>query len=129
MKIYARLIQENEYDQCVVFDLKPARLGVLRNLCIKHNLAEACVKLEGHSVVPFESLPEGGPLDGFLSQESQDHLVMLDRDEDVDPLDMGNVVLEMLHVAKDRIHVEIIFSDESWWSEAIMIEELEQWKS
>lgn len=128
MKIYARMMTDGEANQCVIFDLKPARLGVLRNLCAKHNLAEVCVKLEGHQMIPFETLPQGGPLDGFLSQESQDELAAIEID-DVADLDLGNVVLEMLHVAKDRIHVEIIFSDEVWWSEPIMIEEIERWTS
>lgn len=131
MKIYAKLRQENEEDQCVIFDLKPARLGVLRNLCEKHKLAEACVKLEDHSVVGFNTLPVGGPLDGFMSQEDQDELAdaLAYGDEPTEPLDMTDVVLEMLHVSKDRIHVEILFSDESWWSTTIMIEEVEAWTS
>lgn len=130
MKYYAVMQQENEEPQVVSFELRDDDMRHLLNVVNDHSLYEAVVILpEGFTVQALNKMPQGGPTDGFFGAEDQDRLQQeLDyADDNVIDLDLANLVLSTVHIQKDQMFVELGFSDTTWWSSAIVYEEVQPW--
>ena len=130
MKYYAVMQQENEEPQVVSFEMGDERISELLRVVASHNLLEAVVPLaKGFTVQALSKLPQGGPTDGFFGAEDQDRLQQeLDfADDEVLDLDLTTLILSTVHVQKDQMFVELVFSDTTWWSSAILYEEAQPW--
>jgi len=128
MKYYAVMQQENEEPQVIAFELDSVCLRVLLDVVEANHLYEAVVHLnKGFTVQALAKLPQGGPTDGFFGAEDQDRLQQeLDYAVDETPLDLdlGNLVLSTVHIQKEQMFVELVFSETTWWSSAIVYEEV-----
>lgn len=130
-RFYARMRQENEDDQLIVFDLPLTRVQELVALCVEHDLAEACIKMPDFERIAWPAEP---PVDGFMDAETQDDLVSGFIELPTELSDHPSVALQdsllmMLHVgAGGQINVELRGGPAGeWWSDAINIEEVILW--
>lgn len=125
-RFYARMRQENEDDQLIVFNLPLTRVQELVALCVEHDLSEVCIEMPTFEHLPW---PNEAPCGGFMCAEDQDELVA-GAFEDLTVLDgFDDHRLKLLHIgAGGQINVELRggFQGE-WWSNAVNIEEVTLW--
>lgn len=135
MKFYAKIAQENEEDQLIVFDLDVARVADAVRCCKLYNYYEVCFDLPD-----FERIvvPEDPILDGFVSQHLQDELVsefgglaeMAGEPLEEGPAyDLKENLLQLVHVTREGgVAVEVRGGPAGeWWSEGVNLEEIDLW--
>ncbi len=127
MKIYARMCQENEEDELIVFFIPKERLFQLREICVANGLSEACIEMPTYV---RHAWPETIPSDGFVSVETRSEWAA-GRFEDIEFSDHRNVdlsqsLLETLHVgANGAVHIECRGGPAGeWWSEGLDLQEI-----
>lgn len=127
MKIYARMCQENEEDQLIIFFIPRERLIQLQEICVSNGLSEACLDMPTYV---RHAWPEAVPTDGFVSTETRkawEQGWFADNEfSDHRNVDLSQSLLELLHVgANGAIHIECRGGPAGeWWSEGIDLKEI-----
>lgn len=127
MKIYARMCQENEEDELIIFFIPGERLIQLQEICVSNGLSEAVITMPTYV---RHAWPETVPPDGFVSAETRAEWAA-GRFEDIEFSDHRNVdlsqsLLEVLHVgANGAVHIELRGGPAGeWWSEGLDLKEI-----
>lgn len=127
MRIYARMVQENEEDELIVFFLPVERLFQMREICTQNGLSEAVITMPTYVRIPW---PEAAPTDGFVSDETRSEWEAGAFEDiefsDARGVDLNESLLEALHVgANGAIHIELRGGPaDYWWSEGLDLKEI-----
>lgn len=128
MKIYTIMMQENEEDQLISFDLDIERVTEALRVCGKWDFSEVLWPLAAFERHPWT---ETLPTDGFASKELRDRHtdgVFGESEVDTHPgVDLSNSLLSVVHVgANSTIHIEMRGGPAGeWWSEGLDFEEID----